>query len=289
MSDTRAFQLQCGKRLLDLSTPQVMGVLNNTPDSFSDGGSLYRNGLPDKDLVIARVRQMVEQGAAIIDVGGESTRPGAAQVSIQQELDRVVPLVELIAGNISAVISIDTSTPEVMLASHKAGAGMINDVRALRREGALDAVAAIGLPVCLMHMQGEPVNMQDAPGYTDVVRDVTGFLEERIAVCERAGVERKNILLDPGFGFGKTLQHNLTLLNKLSEFSKMKVPIVVGMSRKSMIGAVLKRDVGDRLAGGLALAALAVERGANIVRTHDVKETVDAINMVQAVLREQEL
>ena len=291
MPDSRAFQLQCGARILDLSVPRVMAVLNVTPDSFSDGGSLYRQGKIDRSLLLDRAGQMVEQGAAIIDVGGESTRPGAEPVSVQQELDRVIPWVEEIAGSMNVIVSVDTSTPAVMQAAVRAGAGLINDVRALQREGAVEVLARTGLPVCLMHMQGEPGSMQKSPLYADVLTEVMAFLEARIVACEQAGIARQKIILDPGFGFGKTLQHNLTLLSRLSEFQKMNLPLLVGMSRKSMIAQVLKREAlqknsSDRLAASLALAVLAVERGASIVRVHDVRETVDAIKMVDAVLSE---
>lgn len=291
MPNSRAFQLQCGSHILDLSIPRVMAVLNVTPDSFSDGGSLYRQGKIDRCLLLDRARQMIEQGAAIIDVGGESTRPGAEPVSVQQELDRVIPWVEEIAGSMNVIVSVDTSTPAVMQAAARAGAGLINDVRALQREGAVEVLARTGLPVCLMHMQGEPGSMQKSPLYADVLTDVLAFLEARIVACEQAGIARQKIILDPGFGFGKTLQHNLTLLRRLPEFQKMNLPLLVGMSRKSMIAQVLKREAlqkksSDRLAASLTLAVLAVERGASIVRVHDVRETVDAIKMVGAVLSE---
>lgn len=291
MPGSTAFQLQCGSRLLDLSSPRVMAVLNVTPDSFSDGGSLYRQGKLDPRLLLERAGQMVEQGATIIDIGGESTRPGAEPVCEQQELDRVIPWVEEIARSMPVIVSVDTSTPAVMRAAARAGAGLINDVRALRREGALEALAQVGLPVCLMHMRGEPGYMQEAPAYGDVLGEVTAFLEARIVACEQAGIARDKIVLDPGFGFGKTLPHNLALLSRLGEFRCMSLPLLVGMSRKSMIGQALKRETlqkesNDRQAASLALAVMAVERGANIVRVHDVRETVDAIKMVNAVLAE---
>ena len=272
-------ELHCGARTLTLSAPVVMGVLNVTPDSFSDGGRFT-----GRDAALRHARQMLADGAAIIDVGGESTRPGAAPVSPQEELDRVIPVVEVLAAELDAVISLDTSTPEVMTEGARAGAGLINDVRALQRPGALAAAAASQLPVCLMHMQGQPDTMQQAPRYDDVVAEVSDFLTARVAACEAAGIPRQRLLLDPGFGFGKTLAHNLRLLRELDRLHALGLPLLVGMSRKSMIGQALGRAVDERLPGSLALAVMAVERGAQIVRVHDVRETVDALRMAWAVL-----
>ena len=255
-----------------------MGILNVTPDSFSDGGKFVK---PDE--AIAQALRMVEEGAAIIDIGGESTRPGAAEVLVAEELNRVVPLIEALAPELPVPISVDTSKPEVMLAAAEAGAGMINDVYALRREGALEAAAQTDLPVCLMHMQGEPRTMQSNPHYDDVVAEVAAFLTERMAACEAAGITREKILLDPGFGFGKTLDHNLTLLKHLNELHQLGAPLLVGMSRKSMIGLVLNAPVEQRLHGSVAVATLAAQVGAQIIRVHDVKPSADALKMVAAV------
>jgi len=270
--------LQCAARTLDLSAPLVMGVLNVTPDSFSDGGRFV-----GRDAALRQAEAMWRAGAAIIDVGGESTRPGAAPVSAQQELDRVLPVVEAIAAQLDVVISLDTSTAAVMSEGARCGAGLINDVRALSREGALEAARDSGLAVCLMHMQGEPGSMQQAPHYEDVVREVGDYLAERVAVCVDAGIARDKLLLDPGFGFGKNDAHNLELLARLPEFGKSGLPLLVGLSRKSMIGRLLQREVDERLAGSVALALMAVERGAHIVRVHDVGETMDALRLWQAV------
>ncbi|WP_223425948.1 dihydropteroate synthase [Alcanivorax limicola] len=271
--------LQCGARTLTLSAPVVMGVLNVTPDSFSDGGRFT-----GRDAALQQARQMHADGAAIIDVGGESTRPGALPVSEQEELDRVIPVVEAIAAELDTIISLDTSTPVVIREGARAGAGLINDVRALQRPGALDAAALSGLPVCLMHMQGEPDTMQQAPRYDDVVADVLGFLRARVQACEAAGIGRERLLLDPGFGFGKTLAHNLRLLRELDRLTIEGLPLLVGMSRKSMIAKVLGREVDERLPASLALAVMAAERGADILRVHDVRETSDALRMAHAVL-----
>jgi dihydropteroate synthase len=256
-----------------------MGVINTTPDSFSDGGTLYLKSRLDVEKAMARARDMATAGAAILDIGGESTRPGAQPVSPQEEMDRVLPLVERIAAELPVVISVDTSTPELMRAAAGAGAGMLNDVRALTRAGALEAAASTGLPVCLMHMQGEPDTMQVAPHYLDVVTEVRDFLLARVAACERLGIVRERLLLDPGFGFGKTVNHNMQLLQALTQLAATGFPLVVGLSRKSMIGKLLGREVEQRLPAGLALAVMAVERGAAIVRTHDVAATADAVAM----------
>ncbi len=260
-----------------------MGVINTTPDSFSDGGTLYRGEQLNLDLAMDRARAMVAEGAAILDIGGESTRPGAAPVGPQQEMDRVLPLVERISTEFPVVVSVDTSNPALMRAAASAGAGLINDVRALGRDGALEAAAASGLPVCLMHMQGEPGTMQADPRYDDVVQDVTEYLAQRVFVCETAGIGRERLLLDPGFGFGKTVAHNLALLRGLPELARLGLPLLVGLSRKSLIGKLIGRDVDQRLPASLALAVLAAERGAAIIRTHDVQATADALAMYTAM------
>ena len=263
---------------LDLSRPVVMGILNVTPDSFSDGGQ-------DADAAAAAVRGriMVREGAAILDVGGESTRPGAAPVDAEDEIARVVPVIEALRRTVEVPISIDTSKPEVMAAAVTAGASMINDVNVLRAPGALEVAAGLGVPVCLMHMQGEPRTMQAAPVYEDVVSDVSQFLVERVAACENAGIPRSNLVIDPGFGFGKTVAHNLSLMKHLRRFCEAGLPLLVGVSRKSMIGTLLDRPVDERLAGSLSLACLAAAAGANILRVHDVRPTVDALAMMAAV------
>jgi dihydropteroate synthase len=273
--------LDCAGKALDLSRPLVMGILNVTPDSFSDGGDFI-----SPDAALERARQMVGEGADIIDVGGESTRPGAAPVSLEQELERVIPVIEAISRELPVPVSIDTSKAGVMSGAVSAGAGLINDVAALRGEGALEVAAKSGVPVCLMHMQGGPRTMQESPEYQDVVSDIRQFLGERIKACQAAGISRDRIVLDPGFGFGKTLGHNLELLRRLEEFSDIGLPLLVGISRKSMIGALLGDvPVTERLYGSLAAAVLAVERGAGILRVHDVKPTVDAIRVAQAVMQ----
>ncbi|WP_027588988.1 dihydropteroate synthase [Pseudomonas sp. RL] len=271
-------RLPCGSRVLDLARPHVMGILNVTPDSFSDGGSYT-----ERDKALRHAAAMVEAGATLIDVGGESTRPGARAVSPSEELERVAPVVEVIARELDVVISVDTSTPAVMRECGRLGAGLINDVRSLQRDGALDAVADSAMAVCLMHMLGEPGNMQDNPSYGDVTRDVEQFLRERMDVCQSAGIAAERIVLDPGFGFAKSLDHNLVLFKHMEELHRLGRPLLVGVSRKSMIGQVLGRDVKQRLPGSLALAALAVIKGARIIRVHDVAETVDVVRMIAAV------
>lgn len=274
--------LRCGRHQLDLTYPRVMGILNVTPDSFSDGG---RHSRPDEAL--RHAESMIAEGAAIIDVGGETTQPGAQPVPLQQELDRVVPVVERLVKELGALVSVDTSSPEVMHEVAACGAGIINDVRNLRRPGALQAAVESGLPVCIMHMLGEPGDMQRALHYDEPIEQaVSAFLEQRIAACEAAGLERERLILDPGFGFAKSVAHNLRLFNRMDELKSFRLPILVGVSRKSMIGKVLDRPVEARLAGGLALAALAVERGARIVRVHDVGPTMDAVKMTWAMLQE---
>lgn len=273
--------LQCGERVLDLRRPQVMGILNVTPDSFSDGGRFV-----SAPAAIEQAARMVEEGAALIDVGGESTRPGAVQISEQEELDRVIPVVERLRRELDVVISVDTSTAAVIRESVRAGAHLINDVRALQRPGALAAVSKSSLPVCLMHMQGEPEIMQNDPRYSSVVEDVVDFLRQRMAACADAGIGAERLLIDPGFGFGKTLHHNLRLMNRLEALQVLGVPLLVGVSRKSMIGAVLGRPVNQRLFGSVALAVMAVQKGASIIRVHDVAATVDAVRMTHAVMQE---
>lgn len=279
-----ASQLACGSRLLSLEKPRVMGVLNVTPDSFSDGGQFDR-----LDAALSRARQMVEEGADIIDIGGESTRPGAKLVSEQEEMDRVLPVVEQISSNMDVIISLDTSTPAVMLEGAKLGAGIINDVRALRRDGAVTAAAETNLPVCLMHMQGEPGSMQQNPNYTDVTQEVKGFLLQRVHDCMSAGIEKESIIVDPGFGFGKELGHNLKLMGELSLLLELGLPILVGVSRKSMIGKVTGAEVDKRLPGSVALAVMAYMKGARIFRVHDVWQTVQALKMAHAVQAENAL
>lgn len=256
-----------------------MGIINTTPDSFSDGGTLYRDSRLDVERAMARAREMAAAGAKILDIGGESTRPGALPVSTDEEMDRVLPLVGRIAAELAVVISVDTSTPAVMREAASAGAGMINDVRALTREGALSAAAATGLPVCLMHMQGEPGTMQVAPHYRDVVKEVGEYLQTRVEACEQHAIARERLLLDPGFGFGKTVIHNMQLLQGLPQLAAKGFPLVVGLSRKSLVGKLLGRTVEQRMPASLALAVLAVERGAAIIRTHDVAATADAVAM----------
>lgn len=270
--------LDCGGLLLPLDRPRIMGVLNVTPDSFSDGG-LWT----DPERALRHAVDMVDEGADIIDVGGESTRPGAEDVSTEHELDRVIPLIERLARQIEAPISIDTSKPVVMREAVAAGAGMINDVYALRREGALEAAASLHVPVCLMHMQGEPRDMQNDPRYSDVVGEVRDFLAGRAQACLDAGIAADRIVVDPGFGFGKSLAHNLALLRGLPELASLGYPVLVGLSRKSMLGTITGRGPGDRVAASVAAALLAVQNGASIVRVHDVAETVDALKILSAL------
>jgi dihydropteroate synthase len=267
--------MQFKDKFLDLSSPKVMGILNVTPDSFSDGGAFgnLEKGLTQTDL-------MLSEGADIIDIGGESTRPGAKEVTEQQELDRVIPVIESINQRFDTIISIDTSKAKVMTEAVNAGASLINDVRALRENGALEAAFEANVPVCLMHMQGQPRVMQQNPSYDDVVENVMVFLQERITVCLEIGIAQEQIVVDPGFGFGKSLEHNYQLLANLEAFHKLNVPVLAGMSRKSMIGNLLEREVEQRLAGNIAVATVAAQKGAQIIRVHDVKETVDAVKIV---------
>lgn len=270
--------LSCGARTLSLSTPQIMGVLNVTPDSFSDGGEFF-----DPAQAVNRAREMVAQGASIIDVGGESTRPGAQAVSESEELARVIPVVEAITRELDVIISLDTSSPAVMQQGVAAGAGMINDVRALQRQGALEVAATLDVPVCLMHMQGSPTTMQKNPQYAGVVQEVMEFLQQRIAACEQVGIERHRVVMDPGFGFGKTLEHNLSLLRQLADFKRFNLPLLVGMSRKKMIGELTGRPTQDRMVGSVAAAMLAAQAGANILRVHDVAATMDALKVLNSI------
>lgn len=270
--------LDCNGRRLFLDRPRVMGIVNVTPDSFFDGGAHA-----DLEAAVAHALRLHEEGADLIDVGGESTRPGAAPVPVEVELERVIPVIQALAAKVPVPISVDTSQPEVMRQAVAAGAGMINDVRALRFEGALAAAAELAVPIVLTHMQGEPASMQQAPQYGDVVADVRRFLAERIFACELAGIDKRSLLLDPGFGFGKTTAHNLTLLARLNELRDLGLPLLVGLSRKRMVGEVTGREQNARLHGSVAAALLAVERGAIIVRVHDVAATVDALAMLEAV------
>lgn len=276
-------QIKFNEQIMDLTFPHVMGILNMTPDSFSDGG--HYNNL---DAAIRHVDNMIQAGATFIDVGGESTRPGAQEVSIDEELERVVPIVEKINKYFDVWISVDTSKPDVITESAKAGAHLINDIRALTEPGALQAAQQTGLPVCLMHMQGEPKTMQHEPSYqSDIYQEVEQFFIQHIERCVVAGIDRQKIILDPGFGFGKTLQHNYRLLAKLANFNQLGLPLLVGMSRKSMIGQLLNVPPLERTIGSVSCAVIAAMNGAKIIRVHDVKETFDALRIVQATLAEQ--
>ncbi|GKW02980.1 dihydropteroate synthase [Pectobacterium carotovorum] len=276
-------QLVARDSTLDLSCPHIMGILNVTPDSFSDGGK--HNKL---DTALLHVQEMITAGATLIDIGGESTRPGAADVSTEEELNRVVPVVEAIAKRFDVWISVDTSKPEVMMASAQAGVHLINDIRALQEPGALEAAAATGLPVCLMHMQGMPRTMQHKPHYDDLMQDIGDFLQQQIERCVNANIPKSKLLLDPGFGFGKNLAHNYALLARLSELHRFELPLLVGMSRKSMIGQLLNVPPAQRVHGSVACAVIAAMQGAQIIRVHDVKETADAMRIVEATLSAKE-
>ncbi|UNK56658.1 dihydropteroate synthase [Pseudoxanthomonas daejeonensis] len=272
-------QLDCAGRVLKLDRARVMGIVNVTPDSFSDGGAHADTG-----AAVAHGLKLAAEGADILDVGGESTRPGASEVPLEEELRRVVPVIERLVRETSLPVSVDTCKPDVMRAAVAAGAGMINDVRALRAEGALEAAAALGVPVVLMHMQGEPRSMQDDPQYDDVVAEVHRFLAERIFAAELAGISKKNLVVDPGFGFGKALAHNLVLLAQLERFAELGVPVLAGLSRKRSIGELTGRqDPVERVAGSVAAHVIAAQRGARIVRVHDVAATVDALKVLEAV------
>lgn len=265
---------------LDLSFPHVMGILNVTPDSFSDGGK--HNALVD---ALTHTNEMVNAGATIIDVGGESTRPGADEVSVEEELERVIPVIDAIAQRFEVWISVDTSKADVIREAARVGAHIINDVRSLSEPGALEAAAATGLPVCLMHMQGEPRTMQQAPVYENILSEVDTYFAQQIARCEAAGIKKKRLILDPGFGFGKNLSHNYELLAHLSDFHHFGLPLLVGMSRKSMIGQLLNVGPSQRLTGSLSCAVIAAMQGAQIIRAHDVKETAEAMRVVEATRR----
>ncbi len=272
--------LRCRSRTLDLAQPCVMGILNVTPDSFSDGGLHF-----DRERAIAAGLQMVEEGAAILDVGGESTRPGAAPVAAAEEIDRVVPVIEALARRTACILSVDSSKPEVITAALQAGAHLVNDVRALRLAGALEAAAKHGAAVCVMHMRGEPATMQHDPHYDDVVAEVREFLAGRVEACRAAGIGAEAICVDPGIGFAKTAQHNLALLRNLRAFTDLGAALLVGVSRKSLIGMITERPTAGRTVGSAAMAALCVERGAKIVRAHDVAATVDAIKVASALMQ----
>ena len=275
----RTHKMNFRNREVIFDSPKVMGILNVTPDSFSDGGKFS-----ELELAIRQAESMVRAGATFIDVGGESTRPGAVAVSLDEELDRVIPVIEKISDELDVVVSVDTSKAQVMTQAVQSGAGMINDVRALQNEGALSAAISaandFNVPSCLMHMQGEPKSMQDKPLYHSVVEEVIDFFDQRIELYEKAGLERRHILIDPGFGFGKTLDHNYQLLKHLCKFNRFNIPVLVGMSRKSMIGNLLKRDINQRLAGNIATATIAATAGVGIIRVHDVVETMDAVKIV---------
>lgn len=287
-------KLQCADKTLDLSTPQVMGILNITPDSFSDGGqffdtnktaSISKTDSPvDLEKVLQQAESMVQAGASILDIGGESTRPGAAKVSSQQEMDRVLPVLEKIK-HLPAVVSIDTSNPVLMSEAIKLGAGIINDVRALQKEGALETVANSNVAICLMHMQGDPQTMQNKPEYQkNIIEQISDFFDARIQACEQAGIRKQQLILDPGFGFGKTLEHNVELLKSFNEFEKFNLPLLAGISRKSMLGLLTEKPVTQRVAASVTAAVLAISNGAHIVRVHDVDETVDAVKVCNAVM-----
>ena len=269
--------LHCGSFQFDLSRPLVMGIVNVTPDSFSDGGMHLQ-----RDAALAHARQLIAEGADMLDIGGESTRPGAQPVSVQQELDRVLPVIEGLRGA-PVPVSIDTRKPEVMRAAISAGAQMVNDINALQDAAAMNAVAAGNVAVCLMHKQGDPQTMQMQPHYQNVVAEVSAYLRGRVVATEAAGIQRNRIVVDPGFGFGKALEHNLALLRELGKLAELGVPVLAGLSRKSMLGALTGQDVANRLPASIAAALIAVQRGASIVRAHDVRATVDALKVWQAV------
>ncbi len=271
-------QLRLGEKILTLGQPRVMGILNVTPDSFSDGGRFIA-----ADAAIKHAASMLEQGADIVDVGGESTRPRAEELPAQQELDRILPVIEAIAERLDVAISVDTSKPEVMEAAVGAGATLINDVFALRRDGALQAAAGLNAGICLMHMQGPPATMQDRPEYAELPRDIIDFLGERVRACRDAGIAAKRLIVDPGFGFGKNDQHNLKILANLGEFSALHLPLLVGLSRKRTLGKLAGKNADRLVAAGVAAAVIAVSNGAHIVRTHDVRPTVDALRVFEAV------
>jgi len=270
--------LTSGNKTLDLATPQIMGILNVTPDSFSDGGHFA-----NIDNAVKHAHKMVEQGASIIDIGGESTRPGANDVLLSEELDRVLPVIERLNNELDCWISIDTSKAKVMVEAVNVGANIINDVRALQEEGALKAAVDANVPVCLMHMQGQPRSMQTAPDYQNVIAEVKLFLHQRTEQCIKAGIKPANIIIDLGFGFGKSLEHNFELLNATEQFTSLGYPVLTGVSRKSMFYQLLNRDINSRLAGSLAGAMIAMQQGSKIIRVHDVAETVDVMKVLQQV------
>ena len=265
-------------RVLELSEPVIMGIVNVTPDSFSDGGQFFNT-----TAALNHAIQLLDEGATILDIGGESTRPGAPDVSLEDELQRVIPLINAIREQSDCVISIDTSKAEVMRQAIEAGADIVNDVRALQEPGAIEVVAQYpDVVVCLMHMQGQPRSMQNAPHYDDLASEINDFFNQRIAACEAAGIKQSQLILDPGFGFGKTLKHNYQILAQFNDYAQLGLPLLAGLSRKSMIGNLLNRDTKDRLAGSLAGALIAAQNGAHIIRVHDVKETADVLGVYQA-------
>ena len=268
----------CGKFQLNLNRPHVMGIVNVTPDSFSDGGKFAK-----VNLAVEQALKLINEGADILDIGGESTRPNAAPVSLQEELDRVIPVIEALVSQINIPLSIDTYKPQVMQTAINAGASIVNDVRALQEKGALDIVAASDVGVCLMHMQGTPQTMQINPQYNDVVSEVKAFLQQRLALCEAAGIVKNRILLDPGFGFGKTRTHNISLIQHLASFTSLGQPLLVGLSRKSVLGEVTGNDVDARLYASVAASVVSAMVGAKILRVHDVKATVEALKVVSAI------
>jgi len=270
--------LYCGDQTLNIEKPQVMGILNVTPDSFSDGGNFNR-----LDKALNQVEQMVADGATLIDIGGESTRPGAMEVAEQDEISRVIPVLKAIKQRFNIIVSIDTSKANVMKEAIEHGAGLINDVRALQNEGCLTAVAHSNVALCLMHMQGLPRTMQSSPCYDDLINDITLFFDDRIIACQQAGIAKERLILDPGFGFGKTLEQNFQLLAQIKKFNALELPVLAGLSRKSMIGNLLNREVNERLAGSITSAVIAAQNGAKIIRVHDVKETVDALKILDKV------
>ncbi|PJG86529.1 dihydropteroate synthase [Conservatibacter flavescens] len=270
-------KLFANQKTLDLSTPQIMGILNFTPDSFSDSGQFFQ-----LDKALFHVEYMINAGAAIIDIGGESTRPMAEEVSLDEELSRVVPLVDAIHQRFDCWISVDSSKPEIMYEAAQVGMDIINDIRALNEKNALQMAVDLALPVCIMHMQGQPRTMQTAPQYHDVVAEVRSFLSEKIEQCLQAGVKKENLILDPGFGFGKSVEHNYSLLKELNQFCSMGYPVLAGLSRKSMLGAILDKPVEQRLIGSVTSALIAAQKGAKILRVHDIAETADALKIWQA-------
>lgn len=274
-------QLNCAGKILSFDVPRIMGIVNVTPDSFSDGGQHSTT-----ESAISHALRLLSEGADVLDIGGESTRPGAQEISETEELQRVIPVIEALAKKIEIPIAVDTSKPGVMRAAVKAGASIINDVFALRRDDALEVAAELKVPVILMHMQGEPHSMQAAPHYDDAVAEVHSFLTQRIFACEMAGISKKNIVIDPGFGFGKSLEHNLALLAQLQKFVELGVPVLAGLSRKSMIGSLTGRDIHERVYGSVAAALIAAQNGAKIIRVHDVAATVDALKILNAVSKQ---